>query len=96
MLEHVERTGPHEMNGRGLVMETQIEGHGNKRLVILPTKKSPFYLPKEAARYLRLCPKTLEKYRIAGTGPTYRRHGGKVCYHEDDLEGWSLNQTEDV
>lgn len=77
-------------------MEAQIEGHGNKRLVILPTKKSPFYLPKEAARYLRLCPKSLEKYRIAGIGPTFRRHGGKVCYHEDDLESWSLKQTEDV
>ncbi len=82
--------------GKVKVMETQIEGHGNKRIIVLPTIKSPFYLPREAARYLRLCPKTLERHRIAKTGPTYRRHGGVVCYHEDDLEEWSLKQIEEV
>lgn len=75
-------------------MDVGIEEQENRRKILLPTTSSPFYLPREAARYLRLCHKTLEKHRIAKTGPAYRRHGGKVCYHEDDLEEWSLSQTE--
>ena len=75
-------------------METQIEGEGNKRIVIIPTKKSPFYLPREAALYLRLCHKSLERHRIAKTGPAFRRHGGVICYHEDDLVEWSLSQIQ--
>ena len=77
-------------------METQVEGQENKRIVILPASKSPFYLPNEAARYLRLCPRSLERHRVAGTGPIFRRHGGVVCYHEDDLDAWSKSQTEEV
>ncbi|HLG89133.1 MAG TPA: helix-turn-helix domain-containing protein [Alphaproteobacteria bacterium] len=44
---------------------------------------------KEAARHLKLSPKTLEKHRVAGTGPSYRKHGGKVVYVEGDLDDWS-------
>ena len=62
-------------------METQIEGEGNKRIVIIPTKNSPFYLPREAALYLRLFHKSLERHRLSKTGPAFRRHGGVICYH---------------
>ncbi|HWX28055.1 MAG TPA: DNA-binding protein, partial [Steroidobacteraceae bacterium] len=38
---------------------------------------SPRYLrTAEAARFLSLSPRTLEKHRTFGTGPAYRKIGG--------------------
>ena len=75
-------------------METQVEDYVNERLITYSKKRSPFLLPAEAARYLRLCTKSLERHRIAKTGPTYRKHGGKIVYHEDDLDIWTELQIE--
>jgi hypothetical protein len=33
--------------------------------------------------------RTLEKHRTYGTGPTYRKVGGRVLYTVRDLEDWS-------
>ena len=49
----------------------------------------PFYTTKEAARFLKLQPNTLEKMRVYGGGPIYRKHGRHVRYHIDDLNAWS-------
>jgi len=49
----------------------------------------PFLSTKVAARHLSLSPRTLEKHRVAGTGPRYRKHGGKVVYRLGDLDEWS-------
>jgi hypothetical protein len=43
----------------------------------------------EAARYLGLSGRTLEKHRTFGTGPVYRKIGGRVVYAVDDLRGWA-------
>lgn len=43
----------------------------------------------EAARILGLSPRTLEKYRCHGSGPTFRKLGGRVVYAVDDLEAWA-------
>src|ERR1700733_4572526 len=43
----------------------------------------------EAARLLALSPRTLEKYRCHGSGPTFRKLGGRVVYAIDDLEAWA-------
>lgn len=43
----------------------------------------------EAARYLGLSGRTLEKHRTYGTGPMYRKIGGRVVYAVDDLRGWA-------
>lgn len=43
---------------------------------------------EEAARWLRLSGRTLEKHRCSGTGPSYRRLGGRVVYVLDDLQAW--------
>ena len=43
----------------------------------------------EAARFLSLSPRTLEKHRIYGTGPAYRKIGGRVVYALDDLNAWA-------
>lgn len=43
----------------------------------------------EAARYLSLSPRTLEKHRTYGTGPAYRKIGGRVVYAVADLKAWA-------
>jgi predicted DNA-binding transcriptional regulator AlpA len=49
----------------------------------------PRYLrTPEAARFLGLSGRTLEKHRTYGTGPTYRKLGGRVVYALDDLRAW--------
>ena len=49
----------------------------------------PRYLrTAEAARFLGLSGRTLEKHRTYGTGPSYRKLGGRVVYALDDLEAW--------
>ena len=44
---------------------------------------------QEAARFLGLSERTLEKHRTYGTGPTYRKLGGRVVYAVDDLQAWA-------
>ena len=43
----------------------------------------------EAARLLGLSGRTLEKHRTHGTGPQYRKLGGRVVYAVDDLQAWA-------
>tara|TARA_R110002072_G_scaffold46465_2_gene128529 strand:+ start:432 stop:674 length:243 start_codon:yes stop_codon:yes gene_type:complete len=50
---------------------------------------SPFMNTIQAAEYLLLSPKTLEKMRWHGNGPSYRKHAAIVVYHIDDLKTWS-------
>ena len=48
---------------------------------------------KEAARFLKLSPRTLEKMRVVGGGPRFRKHGRRVLYALADLEAWSDERT---
>ncbi|MEL7277820.1 MAG: helix-turn-helix domain-containing protein [Pseudomonadota bacterium] len=49
----------------------------------------PRYLrTPEAARFLGLSGRTLEKHRTYGTGPSYSKIGGRVVYAVDDLQAW--------
>ena len=50
---------------------------------------SPFLSTVHAAQYVGLSHRTLEKMRLLGTGPRYRKHGRYVRYHITDLEAWS-------
>lgn len=43
----------------------------------------------EAARILGLSGRTLEKHRTYGTGPQYRKIGGRVVYLLEDLRTWA-------
>jgi hypothetical protein len=43
----------------------------------------------DAAIHLGLSPRTLEKHRCYGTGPTYRKLGGRVVYAIEDLDAWA-------
>jgi hypothetical protein len=54
--------------------------------------KAPLGLPKNAATsrsYSGINVLTLEKHRTYGTGPAYRKLGGRVVYAIDDLETWA-------
>jgi len=48
-----------------------------------------FLRTPEAARFLGLSGRTLEKHRVYGTGPRYRKIGGRVVYALDDLQSWA-------
>ncbi|OCC24621.1 hypothetical protein MB02_03795 [Croceicoccus estronivorus] len=54
---------------------------------------SPFLNTKQAAAWLSLSARTLEKMRVRGRGPRYRKHGGVVRYHIADLESWSAGRA---
>lgn len=43
----------------------------------------------EAAAYLHLSPRTLEKQRVIGGGPKFRKFGRRVVYALEDLESWA-------
>ncbi|MXO02027.1 helix-turn-helix domain-containing protein [Shinella zoogloeoides] len=56
-----------------------------------PTAEMPPRLlrTQEAARFLGISIRTLEKHRTYGTGPIYRKVGGRVLYTIHDLEAWT-------
>jgi predicted DNA-binding transcriptional regulator AlpA len=59
-----------------------------------PTGLPPRYLrTPEAARFLSLSGRTLEKHRTYGTGPDYRKLGGRVVYCVEDLQAWADRGT---
>lgn len=52
-----------------------------------------FLRTPEAARFLGLSDRTLEKHRTYGTGPAYRKLGGRVVYAIEDLQAWADRGT---
>lgn len=52
-------------------------------------KKSPYLTAEEAAEFLRVQSRTLRNWRWKGGGPAYRKHGGRVVYHVQELERFS-------
>ena len=47
----------------------------------------------EAAAFLSLSGRTLEKHRCTGTGPVFRKLGGRVVYAIEDLEAWATEHA---
>ncbi len=47
---------------------------------------------KEAAAFVRLSPRTLERMRVEGAGPKFLKAGrgirSRVLYREEDLRAW--------
>lgn len=54
-----------------------------------PQTPSRFLRTPEAGRFLGLSGRTLEKHRTFGTGPRYRKLGGRVIYALSDLQAWA-------
>lgn len=59
-----------------------------------PIAGVPRYLrTPDAALIVGLSPRTLEKHRCFGTGPTYHKLGGRVVYTIEDLRAWAERGT---
>ncbi len=48
-----------------------------------------FLKTPDAAIHLGLSARTLEKHRCYGTGPVFRKLGGRIVYAIDDLDAWA-------
>lgn len=48
-----------------------------------------FLRTPDAAVHLGLSARTLEKHRCYGTGPAYRKLGGRIVYAISDLDAWA-------
>ena len=46
-----------------------------QRKIVVGEKHSPYFLEIEAAKYLRMDIRTLQRHRSLETGPPFRRHG---------------------
>lgn len=55
--------------------------------------KPEFLTTDEAAALLRLSPRTLEKQRVLGGGPRFRKFGARVVYAMADLRAWADGNT---
>ena len=53
------------------------------------TQPARYLTNNEAAEFLRLSPRTLEKQRVIGGGPRFRKFGRRVMYAVADLEAWA-------
>ncbi len=52
-------------------------------------KDTRYLRTKEAAHYVGLSARTLEKHRTFGTGPRYKKIGGRVIYTLEELRTWA-------
>ena len=51
-----------------------------------------YLITREAAEYLGLSSRTLDRYRISGRGPVFHRFGGRVRYTREDLDAWAARR----
>lgn len=58
-----------------------------------PVQPSRYLTNDEAAEYLRLSPRTLEKQRVIGGGPRFRKFGRRVMYAVCDLDTWADSRS---
>jgi len=48
---------------------------------------------EEAAAFLKLSPRTLEKQRVTGGGPRFHKFGRRVVYAIEELESWASSRV---
>ena len=55
--------------------------------------KGTIYLnTRQAADFLGLSTRTLDRFRVSGDGPVFHRFGGRVRYSRPDLESWATSR----
>ncbi|WP_398498820.1 helix-turn-helix transcriptional regulator [Variovorax sp.] len=77
-------------------VQTSLASHGNA--LAAPRQETTAHRPgflttDESAAFLRLSPRTLEKLRVLGGGPRFRKLGARVVYALDDLCAWTDERT---
>lgn len=56
------------------------------------TGKGSIYLnTRQAAGYLGLSERTLDRFRVSGDGPVFHRFGSQVRYTRADLKRWAAS-----
>ena len=50
---------------------------------------SPYMTCRETAAFLGLSPRSLDRRRVSGEGPAFRKFGGSVRYARADLDAWA-------
>ena len=56
---------------------------------------SPYLNTAQAAYYLGISERSMQRMRGRGEGPAPRRHSRMVQYHIDDLQAWSRERAVD-
>lgn len=66
---------------------------------LLPDESGPsgretpaFLTTRQAAAFLSLSRRTLDRYRSSGAGPVFHRFGGRIAYARADLEEWAAQR----
>jgi Helix-turn-helix domain len=54
--------------------------------------QSPYMPQGPAADFLGLSPRTLERFRVEGRGPSFLKLGRRVVYSREDLVTWAEAQ----
>jgi hypothetical protein len=79
---------------------SSLSSHGLAALSLQPVStastsaaRRQFLTTDEAAAFLRLSPRTLEKQRVLGGGPRFRKFGARVLYAADDLCAWADSRS---
>jgi len=57
---------------------------------------SPYLNTAQAAHYLGISVRSMQRMRAKGEGPPPRRHARMVQYHIDDLQAWSRGRSDGV
>ena len=55
-------------------------------------QETQYLSTRQAAEYLGLSTRTLDRYRVSGDGPVFHRFGGRVRYLRDDLDAWAASR----
>jgi predicted DNA-binding transcriptional regulator AlpA len=63
------------------------------RQPLLTTPMQPLLTTRAAAELLCLDQRTLERFRVAGTGPKFVKMGKSIRYRPSDLEAWLATRT---
>ncbi len=56
---------------------------------------SPYLNTAQAAHYLGISVRSMQRMRARGEGPTPRRHARMVQYHIDDVQDWSRARSDE-
>ena len=51
-------------------------------------EKEEYFNTKEVAKYMKISPRTIERWRTEGQGPEYHKVGRKVIYNVSDINAY--------
>ncbi|MDE0331666.1 MAG: helix-turn-helix domain-containing protein [Nitrospinae bacterium] len=64
-------------------------GHEEQGEIRMNENARNYLSTRQAAEWLGLSPRTLDRYRVTGQGPVFHRFGSRVRYLLADLEAWA-------